>query len=166
MANTPELTIRQLRAHDLAAMRSLMRMFGEAFGDLATYTAKPAGDRWLRDLLSSDGFIALAASKHGEIAGGLAAYVLTKFEQERREIYVYDLAVSEAHRRQGVATALLLELKRIAAERGAYVIFIQADAGDEPAISLYAGLGKREDVLHFDIAVDGGSGAAPDHRSR
>jgi aminoglycoside 3-N-acetyltransferase I len=31
------------------------------------------------------------------------------------------------------------------------VIFVQADHGDAPAIALYAKLGTREDVLHFDI---------------
>jgi len=30
------------------------------------------------------------------VVGGLAAYVLEKFEQQRREIYIYDLAVSDA----------------------------------------------------------------------
>jgi hypothetical protein len=40
----------------------------------------------------------------------------------------------------------------LAAARGIYVIFVQADHGDEPAIALYTKLGVREDVLHFDIA--------------
>jgi aminoglycoside 3-N-acetyltransferase I len=48
---------------------------------------------------------------------------------------------------------LILELKRIAAKRGAYVIFVQADRGDAPAIERYTELSAREDVLHFDIAV-------------
>ena len=41
-----------------------------------------------------------------------------------------------------------------AGDRGASVIFVQADLGDDPAIELYTKLGIREDVLHFDIAVD------------
>ena len=85
--------------------------------------------------------------------GGLVAYELPKFEQERSEIYIYDLAVAAPHRREGIATALIMELKEIGALRGAYVIFVQADLGDEPAISLYARLGTREDVLHFDIST-------------
>lgn len=85
--------------------------------------------------------------------GGLAAYELQKFEQDRREIYIYDLAVAEAHRRRGIATNLINELRTMAMARGAYVIFVQADRGDEPAISLYESLGKREDVYHFDIEV-------------
>ncbi len=92
--------------------------------------------------------------------GGIAAYELHKFEQERSEIYIYDLAVAAAHRREGIATALIQELKKIAASRGAYVIFVQADIGDAPAIELYTKLGTREDVLHFDIPVPGGNDAA------
>ena len=87
------------------------------------------------------------------MVGGLAAYVLPKFEQERSEVYIYDLAVAEPHRRQGIATALIRELQAVAATRGAWVIYVQADHGDDPAITLYAGLGTREEVLHFDIPV-------------
>jgi aminoglycoside 3-N-acetyltransferase I len=78
-----------------------------------------------------------------------------KFEQQRSEIYIYDLAVSQENRREGIATAMIEKLKEIARSRGAYVIFVQADtnAEDLPARALYSKLGKREDVLHFDIDV-------------
>ena len=67
-------------------------------------------------------------ARHGdEVVGGLAAYELRKFERERREIFIYDLAVAQEHRRRGVATGAINELKRIARQRGAYVIFVQAD---------------------------------------
>jgi hypothetical protein len=46
-----------------------------------------------------------------------------------------------------------LTLKKIAVGRGAYVIFVQADLGDDPTIALYTKLGRREEVLHFDITV-------------
>jgi aminoglycoside 3-N-acetyltransferase I len=132
----------------------MLRMFGEAFEDSESYTSKPPTDGYLRRLLASGHFIAVVASKGEAVVGGLAAYELDKFEQERSEIYIYDLAVSEGHRRQGIATALIQELKTIAVSRGAYVIFVQADPGDDPAIALYTKLGAREDVLHFDIATD------------
>ena len=105
-------------------------------------------------MLAKEHFIALVALKQSEVVGGLAAYELPKFEQARSEIYIYDLAVAEPHRRQGIATALIEELRRLAAERGAWVIYVQADYGDDPAINLYTKLGVREDVMHFDIAVD------------
>jgi aminoglycoside 3-N-acetyltransferase I len=139
-------------------MDALSRAFGEAFNDVDTYTAKRPSEGYLRRLLGGDSFIALAALKDGAVVGGIAAYELKKFEQERSEIYIYDLAVASGHRREGIATALIEKLKEIAAARGAYVIFVQADTGveDGPAITLYTKLGRREDVLHFDIAVRGG----------
>lgn len=134
-------------------MEALLTTFGEAFDDVETYGAARPGAAYLERLLDSDYFIALAAFKGGEVVGGLVAYELRKFERERSEIYIYDLAVAEAHRREGIATALMAQLKKIAAGRGAYVIFVQADLADGPARALYAKLGTREDVLHFDIAV-------------
>jgi len=128
-------------------------MFGEAFHQRETYRdAQPSAD-YLERLLGSDTFIALAAVEGDQVVGGVAAYVLTKFEQERSEIYIYDLAVAATHRRQGIATAMIAELQRIGALRGAYVIYVQADYGDDAAIALYTKLGAREDVMHFDIAV-------------
>lgn len=128
-------------------------MFAEAFDEAEVHRGKRPGAPWLESLLASDQFIALAALKGGKVVGGIAAYELPKYEQARREIYLYDLAVAETHRREGIATALILELKKIAAARGAYVIFVQADKGDDPAIALYSRLGTREDVLSFDIDV-------------
>lgn len=147
-----QLSITTLRPGDLLTMRRLLAMFGDAFDDRPAYTAAQPDDAYLQNLLASDGFIAIAAEQGGAVVGGLAAYVLRKFEQARSEIYIYDLAVAEAQRRQGIATALIAELQRIAAQRGAYVIFVQADLGDDAAIALYSKLGVREDVLHFDIA--------------
>ncbi len=135
-------------------MKAMLAMFGEAFGEVETYTAAPPGDAYLQRLLSRDHFIALAALRDGEVIGGIAAYELEKFEQERSEIYIYDLAVAEARRRTGIATALIEQLRTIGRERGAYVILVQADYVDPPAIALYTKLGAREDVLHFDIAVE------------
>ncbi len=104
-------------------------------------------------LLGSDRFFALAALKDGRVVAGLAAYELPKFEQERSEIFIYDLAVAAPHRHKGIATALIEALKEIAVARGAHVMFVQADFDDAPAVALYSKLGKREHVLHFDIAL-------------
>jgi aminoglycoside 3-N-acetyltransferase I len=147
-------SFQQLRASDLAVMRALLRVFGEAFGEPDTYGAHVPDDAYLGGLLGKPHFIALAALAGEEVVGGLCAYELEKFEQARREIYIYDLAVLEGHRRRGIATGLIRELQRLAKARGAYVIFVQADPPDEPAIRLYQSLGTREDVLHFDIPVD------------
>lgn len=134
-----------------------LTMFGDAFGEPDTYGNARPGAAWRRDLLGNETFIALAALDSERVTGGLAAYELPKFEQERREIYVYDLAVAADHRRRGIATALLRETQRIAAARGAWVVYVQADPEDLPAVALYDKLGTREAVLHFDLPVPGGA---------
>lgn len=148
------LTIGELGQDDVDAMRHMLAMFGDAFDDRAAYTATPPDDAYLRGLLGSGGFIAIAALDGSYVVGGLAAYVLPKFEQARREIYLYDLAVAATHRRRGIATALIRALQQRARAVGAYVVFVQADLGDDAAIALYGRLGVREDVLHFDLPVD------------
>lgn len=150
----PAFRIQALSERDIDAMRAMLAMFGDAFGERATYTQAQPNDSYLSELLSSSAFIAIAAMSGDTVVGGLAAYVLPKFEQARTEIYIYDLAVDEAYRRRGAATAMIEELKKIAVSRGAYVIYVQADHGDEAAIALYTKLGVREDVLHFDIPLD------------
>ena len=143
--------MRVLGPADVTQFRAMLAMFGEAFGDRAAYLESQPDDEYLRGLLSSGLFIAVAALDGSAVIGGLAAYLLPKFEQARSEIYIYDLAVREAHRRKGVATSLIGELKKLAVARGAYVIYVQADRGDDAAIALYTKLGTREDVMHFDI---------------
>lgn len=157
MAHSDTIVIRPLGPRDTALLGSMLTMFGAAFDEVATYGSARPGREYLERLLSSDYFIALVAVHGDDVVGGLAAYELRKFEQPRSEIYIYDLAVDHAHRRMGIATRLIAALQRMAADRGAWVIFVQADLGDEPAIGLYTKLGHREDVLHFDIPVDPGS---------
>ena len=153
MSTSVPYEIHQLAPGDVERMEALLTPFGNAFNEVETYSAARPRKAYVERLLGSDHFLALVALKDGSVVGGLAAYELQKFEQERSELYVYDLAVAEAHRREGIAMALIQELKKIAAARAAYVIFVQADSDDAPAIALYTKLGTREDVAHFDINV-------------
>ncbi len=148
-----KLAVRTLSASDAATLKALNARFGAAFEDPVAYGAKPPSEAYLAGLLAKEHFIAVVASLDEVLVGGLTAYVLDKAEQDRREIYIYDLAVAEAHRRKGIATALIQHLQGVATERGAYVIFVQADLVDGPAIALYEKLGAMETAHHFDIPV-------------
>jgi len=151
-------SIRILGSNDHGELRAVLEVFATAFDERETYVEKQPTDEYLRDLLSSPTFIAIAALSGSSVIGGLAGYVLPKFEQTRSEFYIYDLAVAEDHRRQGVATALIETLKAHAGQRGIYIIFVQADYGDDPAVALYTKLGTREDVMHFDITPSTSAG--------
>ena len=151
------IIVKQICAHEISQMQALMDVFAEAFQDRETYSGDRPDTDYLRGLLQSDYFIALAAFDDANIVGGLAAYELRKFEQRRSEIYIYDLAVLLPFRRKGIATRLIGKLGELAELRGAWVMFVQADTAeeDQPAIELYSKLGLREEVLHFDIPVKG-----------
>jgi aminoglycoside 3-N-acetyltransferase I len=149
-----DYVIKQLASSDVEVLKKLLKVFGQAFEDPKTYEGAIPTDTYLESLLAKPHFIALVALDGNKVVGGLAAYELEKFEQERKEIYIYDLAVAESYRRKGIATKLIKELKQVAKKRKAYVIFVQADPGDTPAIRLYESLGVKEDVHHFDIIVD------------
>lgn len=146
-------TIRRLGSADEADLRGLNDLFGKAFNDPETYGGEPPTADYVANLLSMDHVIALVALHGDTLVGGLVAYELAKFERARREIYIYDLAVDEQHRQEGVATALINHLRQIARDRSAWVIYVQADYGDDPAVALYTKFGSREDVMHFDIPV-------------
>lgn len=160
--HAPGYAVHHLGPDQADLMERLNTLFGAVFGDEDAYCRHRPRPEYLQRLLARDTFVALAALDvaTGEPVGALMAYELTKFEQERSEFYIYDLAVATTHRRRGVATALIKRLQTIAAERGGYVIFVQADTGEEDAaaIALYKKLGVREEVLHFDIAVPAPAG--------
>jgi aminoglycoside 3-N-acetyltransferase I len=145
-------TIQRLGPDDIAAMRGINALFAEVFDDPDHYASALPSDDWLRAQLANPNSIALAAVEDGAVVGGLTGYILPKFEQERSEIYIYDLAVRQSHWRHGIATALIAYLQDMARDVRAWVIYVQADYGDDPAIALYTKLGAREDVMHFDIA--------------
>jgi aminoglycoside 3-N-acetyltransferase I len=141
----------QLGRADVTRLKQLLALFGEAFDDMAAYQSAVPRESYLASFLADERCVTVVAMDTDEVIGGLVAYELLKFEQERKEIYIYDLAVKATHRRRGIATGLIVTLKAIARTRGAYVIYVQADRGDDTAIALYESLCVREDVLHFDI---------------
>jgi len=153
MTNLLPFTIRRLVSGDVDLVRDMLAVFGQAFEDVHTYTQAQPDQQYLDKLLGSETVVVLIALQGADVVGGLVAYELEKLEQRRSEMYIYDLAVAEQHRRRGVATGLITQVRTIASQRGAHVVFIQADLEDDPAIQLYTKLGVREDVLHFDIAV-------------
>lgn len=154
MANRPA-EIRLLSPADVDLMRGMLAVFAKAFEDPETYLGRQPAAAYLGELLSKPHVVAICASSGPDVVGGLVAYQLDKFEQDRREIYIYDLAVDEAHRRRGIATALIEVLREEATRRDAWVIFVQADLVDAPAIALYEKLGTRETAHHFDIRPAG-----------
>lgn len=132
-------------------MNDVNQLFAEAFEDPDTYLGARPNQHYYIQVLSKPDVIVLAAVHDGQVVGALVGYVLQKLEQARSEIYIYDLAVAEGFRQQGLATSLITETQMIASDIGAWVVYVQADCEEPPAVALYTKLGTREEVLHFDL---------------
>ncbi len=144
--------VRRLGPADTELIPEINRMYGEAFEEVDEYISDPPGKARRRELLGNDNIVLIAAFDAGGVIGALTAYVLPKIEQNRSELFLYDLAVRDTHRRRGVATRLIEEARAIARERDVWMMFIQADVGDEAPIALYRMLSVDEGVSHyFDI---------------
>lgn len=150
------MRIQRLGPRDVLVLDRVRALFAEAFEDPETYVARAPSAVYSAELLSAPFFIALAAIRGADVVGGLIAYDLPKFEQERREFYLYDLAVAAPFRRQGIATRLIGALGALAQAQGVAGIFVQAPPEDAAAIALYAKFGVRHDVYHFDIDANQG----------
>jgi hypothetical protein len=81
MISFEPFSICQLSAKDLALMEELLAVFGEAFEEVDRYSSSRPSHTYLKRLLSSHYFIALAALKNGSVVGGLVAYELQKLQQ-------------------------------------------------------------------------------------
>ncbi len=138
----------------LEQVRQLNNVFAEAFEEPETYLGKAPSDEYIRSMLAKEHIMVCTAIDGDQVVGGLVAYVLDKFEQQRSEVYIYDLAVDARYRRRKIATRLIWFLKQEADKSNAWVVFVQADPVDAPAIRLYESLGVREEVFHYDLNKD------------
>lgn len=146
-------SITRLTKIDLKEVVELLNCFGRCFEGPEIYCEKQPSKDYFESVLENPSNIVLVAKYQSKVIGGLVAYELKKLEQPRSELYIYDLAVVEECRQKGVATSLISALQPIANDLGAWVIYVQADYVDPPAIALYSKLGEKEEVLHFDIPV-------------
>lgn len=146
--------ITRLTANNLAQMRQLNELFADVFEDPQSYRSAAPDDAYLANVLSDPNTIVLVAKQDDHVVGGLVAYCLSKLEQHRKEVFLYDLAVTSSMQRQGIGKRLVEQLRAVAKELGAYVVFVQADEGDD-AVEFYQSLKPSEDIStrSFDFTV-------------
>ena len=99
----------------------------------------PWSRKLLEDMLTLPGAAALSAVDGG---GRVLGYVSAQTVLD--EGYINNVAVSPGCRRQGVASALLEALRRLAGERRLAFLTLEVRASNAPAQALYAKHGYRE----------------------
>jgi len=99
--------------------------------------AHPWSAELLRRELTHDWSTILLAIEHGRIVGFVIFWVVVD------EIHVLNVAVDPAQRRRGIARILLAELLDRGRANGLSMATLEVRRSNEPALSLYAGLGFR-----------------------
>lgn len=145
------LAVEILRPGDSKLLCAMRRMFIEAFENPDSAAEATPSENYYETLLGTDTFVAIAAMKDGVLVGALTAYILPNLMSQTREVFLYDLATSHTHRRQGVATALIRALQSVKESLGASTIFVQAHQEDAEAVALYSRYGDAKEVFHFDF---------------
>jgi len=144
--------IKKLGPDELAAAKELF-LFFQIDDGLENPTF--ASDEYLAKLLGRKDFHVVVAVENNKVIGGLTAYELFKYKDEKTEMFLYEIGVEAVYRRQGAAAALIEFLKIICAEKGIREIFVIAEAGNLPAVGLYEKTGgKSFAVIEFDYQLE------------
>ena len=154
-----ELTIRRARPEDFLKVDELKAVLLQDHAQHRPDLLQSEGSGYsleeYREFLAEEDNIALLAEVDGEIAG--LCFTIRKDEPEgpvfkaRRAYRVEDLAVFPQYRRQGVASALLEETRRITEVLGADYLKLQVWEFNEGARALYekAGFTTRARNLEY-----------------
>ena len=105
------------------------------------------------DMLGHEGCKIWLAEEDGAACGYLCAIVYD-FPVYARPVVVLDaLYICEEHRRRGIATALMAELKRYAASIKAHAIELKVYSSNAEALELYESSGFTETKKYLQLEV-------------
>jgi len=130
------IEIRRLAPGDDALVLAAMHLFDNA--------AKPdAVARFLGDRRHNQK-IAIA---DGKPVGFVRGVELTH-PDKGTEMFLYELAVDERHRRLGIATELVAALRALARKQGCYDMWVLTDHDNDGALATYRKSGTDEESSH------------------
>lgn len=107
----------------------------------------PPHREWVARFLSEAGHHLLIARIGGRPAGFLSAVEMTH-PDKGTEMFLYELSVDAAHRRRGVASTLLAELRDLARQHGCYELWVLTDRDNRAALGAYRKSGADAESDH------------------
>jgi aminoglycoside 3-N-acetyltransferase I len=145
-----EIRIVRLESGRVELAREAFAVMSDAFEE----SRRPLTTQYVEQLLRQPGFWAMAAVRGERVLGGITAHTLPMTRDESSELFIYDIAVAQAARRQGIGRLLIESLRAAAAESGITVAFVPAEADDEPALEFYRALGGTASEVAFFVFGD------------
>jgi len=103
---------------------------------------EPPSPRAVRTYLADGRNVFLLAYQDDAIVGFLRGTELGQLKTDRKQMFLYEIAVAEPHRRQGVGRELIRALLRDCRDRGLEEVFVFTDdPANEAAERLYRSTG-------------------------
>lgn len=143
---------RPARAEDAPALLVLVHAMNAAESDV---TAMLDATTLARDVIAAPATFTMVAEHDGALIGYATAHPTYETGHAERGLYVGDVYVDPAHRRQGVARALLAAVAAAGRVQGAQHLWLTAQESNHAAHALYRRLGGHgERVLAFACVED------------
>ena len=76
-----------------------------------------------------------------ELAGFIAAYRLDRLDRDAKQLFIYEVGVAEAFRRQGIGTQLMGYVRTLVHDEGLMEAFVVTDHANAAAVRLYESTG-------------------------
>lgn len=131
------MKLQKLNLADRNLARALFTLMADVFGE----NHEELTNDYIDCLLGQQSFWAIAGIADDGIVGGITAYTLPMTKTMSSEIFVYDIAVRNDHRRSGVGRYLITDLRTRAAQAGIGAVFVAVDNDDVNALDFYRGIG-------------------------
>jgi ribosomal protein S18 acetylase RimI-like enzyme len=87
----------------------------------------------------------VACNGEPETAAGFVSGVEMTHPDKGTEMFLYELAVEQASRNQGIGRALVRALAELARERGCYGMWVLTEGGNPAALRAYAAAGGERE---------------------
>jgi ribosomal protein S18 acetylase RimI-like enzyme len=127
--------VRRLGGDDRDALLAAGKLFDRPLNEAATR-------RYLEDPRN----VVYLATAGREPVGFLRGSELDQPFTARKQMFLYEIAVVEPHRRKGIGTTLVRELLRYCEERGFEEVFVFTDPANDAAVRLYRGTGANTET--------------------
>lgn len=142
--------IKRLHENDHDLLSDLVDLFNEVFEEGSNKGSKAQ----LKKLLQKPDFHAIVAFSDGGVIGGATAYELERYYNDKRELFIYDIAVKTAFHNKGIGKSLMNYLKTYGQETELECIFVEAMADEDQANMFYKStIGEGANVIQYTIEI-------------
>ncbi len=110
----------------------------------------------IRQFLSDQNNILIAAKAAERIVGLLVAHRLARLDSQLAQVLLYEIDVLPDFQKRGIASAMIERLKELAQEMAACEVWVVTNKSNEPAMRLYrstGGTAKQDDDVVFEYKL-------------